>query len=76
METTSTEVRIKVRIFADKPKKRWFGAFAFTKGILLPTVPSSYQITQTVDDEAEFVKGNKVHCVVDKTNELVAAWKV
>lgn len=68
--------RIKVRIFTDKPKKRWHGAFAFTKGTLLATSPVSYQITETVDDEAEFVQGDKVHCIVDQKKELVAAWKV
>jgi hypothetical protein len=67
--------KVKVRIFADKSKKRWFGAFAYAKAKEIKSNPTTYQIIETIDDEAEFLKGAKVHCITDYFGDEVAAWK-
>ena len=76
METQDLKKKGKVRIFADKRTKRWFGAYAWAILTEIPnTKPPTFKVEETVDDDAEFKKNDKVFCVTDYKNELVATWK-
>jgi hypothetical protein len=72
----STAVKIKIRIFADKKTKVWLGAFAMASATLLKTTPKSYLVEEGVDEDAEFLKGARVHCIKEQGGALVAAWRV
>ncbi len=74
-------MKVKVRILPNEDPKLWDGTFTDCKCKPYPVDtrgPMSgklVEVTETVDDECEFKKGNVVYTIKEQ-DSLVAAWKI